>query len=317
MISVEYVNNVLERLQNSQTRKSTANNYLSVWRHLNKFIINLDQRQNLSWEEKTALFGACLVDGGVQSSTLKSYFSAIKHILKQNGYPWDDQKVLLSSLVRGCKLENDRVKFRLPIQKGLFEMLLFEVESTFNSEAVVPQPYLEVMYKCLFCLAYYGMLRVGELTMGPHVVKAGNVHVGHNKDKILVVLYSSKTHGAESGPQKVKVSAKDTKLSLQKFSRFFCPVRTVLKFMELMGNFEEDSEQFFVFTDRSPVKPNQARSVLMILLDRLNLDSMLYGVHSFRIGRTCDLAKFGYSIKQIKFLGRWKSNAVYRSQATS
>ena len=162
-ISVEHINTVLEKLQNRQTRDSTTANHLSIWRHLNKFLISLDKKQNhLSWEEKTALFGAYLVDGGIQSSTLKSYFSAIKHILKQDGYPWDDSKVLLNSLVRGCRLENDRFKVRVPIHKNLLEMLLFEIERHFNGENANPQPYLEKLYKALFCLAYYGMLRVGE-----------------------------------------------------------------------------------------------------------------------------------------------------------
>ena len=125
---------------------------MSVWRNLNKFILNLDQRVKLSWEEKTALFGAYLVDNGVQSSTLKSYFSAIKHILRLDGYEWDDNKMLLSSLVRGCQMENDRVKIRLPIQKGLLEMILFELERMFNQDGA-PQPYLECLYKAMFCLA--------------------------------------------------------------------------------------------------------------------------------------------------------------------
>ena len=70
------------------------------------------------------------MDGGVQSSTLKSYFSAIKFVLRQDGYVWDDAKMLLNSLVSSCKLVNDRVKVRLPIQKGLLELLLFEIKGT-------------------------------------------------------------------------------------------------------------------------------------------------------------------------------------------
>ena len=204
-ISRDYVNNVLEKLKCKQTRESTAVNYLSVWRHLNRFLISLDFRDSLCWEERTALFGAYLVDGGVQSSTLKSYFSAIKHVLKQDGYHWNDQKVLLSSLVSSCKLVNDRVKIRLPIKKGLLEMLLFELQRFYGEEQ--QQVYLECMYQAIFCLAYYGMLRVGEMTLSPHTVKAGDIHVGHNKDKIQIVLYTSKTHGKESGPQKIKISA--------------------------------------------------------------------------------------------------------------
>ena len=203
---MEYVQNVLTRLQGRQTRASTTSNYLSVWRHLNKFIINLDSKENLSWEQKTALFGAYLVDcRGVQSTTLKSYFSAIKHILKQDGYQWDENKVLLSALVKSCKLENDKVKIKLPIQKGLLEQILFEVERYYSEVKV--QPYLETLYKTIFCLGYYGMLRVGEISLSEHVIKACNIHVGHNKDKILLAICSTKTHGAESGPQKIKISA--------------------------------------------------------------------------------------------------------------
>ena len=303
---MEYVNNVLERLQSHQTRKSTANNYLCVWRQLNKFIISLDTKLNLSWEEKTALFGAYLVDRGVQSSTLRSYFSAIKHILRQDGYIWDDKKVLLSSLVRGCQLENDRVKVRLPIQRGLLELLLFEIERFYNSS---PQPYLESMYKALFCLAYYGMMRVGELTLSPHTAKACNINVAHNKEKILVVLYTSKTHGQESKPQRINISAVP---HYRKVERFFCPFKTVINYMNIRGDYLDEQEQFFVFAGRSLLKPNQFRSMLRALINRVSLDASLYDVHSFRIGRTCDLAKFGYSIKKIKAMGRWKSNAVYR-----
>ena len=145
------------------------------------------------------------MDGGVQSSTLKSYFSAIKHVLKQDGYQWDDKKAILSSLVRGCKLENDQLKIRLPIKKGLLEQLLFELGRHFNGDS--PQPYLEILYKAMFGLAYYGMLRVGEITDSPHTIKAGDIHVGHNKDKLMLVLYTSNTHGTDSDPQKIKISA--------------------------------------------------------------------------------------------------------------
>ena len=45
-------------------------------------------------------FGTHLVDTGEQSSTIKSYFSAIKHILKTNGNQWDDAKAMLCTLTR-------------------------------------------------------------------------------------------------------------------------------------------------------------------------------------------------------------------------
>ena len=47
---------------------------------------------------------------------------------------------MLSSLVRSCRIANDKVKTRLQIQKGLLEMLLFEIGRKFNGKN--PQPYL-------------------------------------------------------------------------------------------------------------------------------------------------------------------------------
>ena len=270
-LSVEHMSSILERLKNKQTRSSTAKIYLSIWRQLNRFIIRLDHKQNLSWEDKTALFGAYLVEKGVQSSTLRSYFSAIKHVLKQDGYEWDDNKMVLSALIRGCKLENDSAKIRLPIQKGLFELLLFELERKFGGGN--PQPYLEHMYKALFSLAYYGMMKVGELALGDHTLKARNVHVSYNRDKLLVVLYSSKTHGRESRPQNIRIR------SNQKYpgkkQRFFCPVQAVLTYMNIRGSYAIPSEHFFTFADKSPILPRHVRQTLRELLELVNLDSQL------------------------------------------
>ena len=144
-----------------------------------------------------------------------------------------------------------------------------------------------------------------------HTIRGCNIHVGNNKDKIILVLYSSKTHGQESRPQKIKISAVPTK-AVARSNRLFCPFRTVIKYMNFRGPYLDDNEPFFVFKDRLKVKPYQVRTTLRLLLSRLGLDESLYDVHSFRIGRTSDLEKFGYSIDQIKSMGRWKSNAVYR-----
>ena len=105
------------------------------------------------------LYAAALVDEGVQSSTLKSYISVIRAILRADNYRWDDQKIEITMVTKACHLKNNRVYSRLPILKGLLEIILFELERYFLN-----QPYLELLYKSLFVLAYYGMMRIGELT---------------------------------------------------------------------------------------------------------------------------------------------------------
>ena len=87
----------------------------------------------------------------------------------------------------------------VPILCGLLDMILFEVQRYF---AMRKQLYLEIMYKTLFALCYYGLMRIGEVTLSPHVLKAKDVHKAMNKDRVLLVLYSSKTHDKSLRPQK-------------------------------------------------------------------------------------------------------------------
>ena len=84
-------------------------NYLCVWRQFNDFIMCLDMIPK-SWEERTLLFVEHMIEvHKAQSSTVKSYVSAIKRMLIDDNYKWDDNKILLMSLTRPCRLINDRL----------------------------------------------------------------------------------------------------------------------------------------------------------------------------------------------------------------
>ena len=285
--------------------------YLSIWRQFNKFLVRLDKRPD-SWEDRLSLFGAHLVDSGYQSSTLRSYFSGIRHMLKADGYHWDENKIFLNTLVRACKIQDDKRKTRLPISFNLLELMLFELQRIFSR-----QPYLEALYVAMFCLGYYGLMRVGELTSGSHPVLAADVNIAKTKDKILVVLRTSKTHTRSSKPQKIKISASNTgqKTHSRKVlgQKFFCPFKALRRYATLRGGFVDETEPFFVFSDHSPVRPEQMRQTLRLFLHRLGLREELYDCQSLRIGRASDLLfKFKLPIERIKILGRWRSNVVYK-----
>ena len=123
-----------------------------------------------------------MIDSGMQSSSIKSYISGIKSMLGDDGYTLDITKLKLTSLTKACRLTCDRVKTRLPINKSLLEIILFEVGRIFDNDEV-SQPYLEKLYKCLFVIAYYGLFRIGELAESQHSVRAKDVHVAGNKNK--------------------------------------------------------------------------------------------------------------------------------------
>ena len=242
----------------------------------------------------------------MKSTTVKSYVSAIKKILVDDGYPWNDQLVLLGSLTKACKIINDKVHTRLPIQCSLLDMLLFELQRIYDL-----QFYLQSMYKALFALSYYGLMRVSEVTLSDHVVKAKDVHSALNKDKIVLMLYSSKTHNKGMKPQKIKITSNLEEKSGFYARRNFCPFALINNYMKIRGDWTDIYEQFFVFRDKSPVTADQARQILRLCLNTLGLDACMYGMHSFKVGRTTDLIKYNYSIEEVKRMGRWRSNVVY------
>ena len=247
------------------------------------------------------LFGTYLVDQGTQSQTIKSYFSTIKHILKMDGYQWSEDKALLNTITKSCKLINDTVKIRLPIQINLLELILFEVNRKFSV-----QPYLRSLYRAIFSIAYYGLMRIGEIASGgTHPVKARGVHLGNNKNKILLLLRSSKTHGKESRPQKIKI------VQILDIKRFYCPFKILRQYFTYRGGYLEDNEGFFVFSDRSAIPADRVCKVLRELLGSLRLDPLLCDTSSLRSGHAVDMYKMRYSLPEIQEKGRWKSNAIY------
>ena len=64
-----------------------------------------------SWEDRAQMFIAHLIEyKGAQSCTIKSYVSAIKHMLINDKYEWKDGKILLAALTRACRLTNDQAR---------------------------------------------------------------------------------------------------------------------------------------------------------------------------------------------------------------
>ena len=176
-----------------------------VWKLFNQFFVRLDVKP-ANWEDRMVLFTGFLIDCRLQSSSVKSYLSAIRAVLMENNIKLNEDQFLLSSLMRACKLNNDRLVMRLPIHKELLHTIIKHVHELFCC-----QPYLLRLYSALMLTSYYGLLRVGEITKGPHVLLAKNVHITLNKNKILLILFSSKTHGTGDKPQQIKITGKPAK----------------------------------------------------------------------------------------------------------
>ena len=265
----------------------------------------------MHWEDRITLYVGYLIHNKKQSSTVKSYLSAIQAVLKMEGIKINEDQFLLSLLTRACKVENDRIRHRFPIRKGLLMILLRDLGLTYKD-----QLYLLATYQALFSTAYFGLLRVGELTSGTHPILARDVHLANNKNKILFILYLSKTHDKSQHPQMVKISSRkqnDPTKNYRKQELTYCPYNLLRKYIQVRGPYSTKNleEPFFVFSDHSAITPQVMRSVLKCTLKWTGFNETLYDTHSFRIGRTVDLLKLGLSVETIKKIGRWKSNAVF------
>ena len=189
-LSSEAMQNIVDQLECQCHCASTTVNYKSVWQSFNKFFLRLDVKP-VKWENRLTLFVGYLISENKKSSTIRSYISAIRAMLQNGGYILNEDKVLLNSLTGACKLNNDHLKTRFPIKRGLLYMIMDQIRHIFDR-----QPYLSWLYQVIFITGYYGLFRVSELmkTLSGHQVRAKDVHIGKNKNKLLFVLHTSKMH---------------------------------------------------------------------------------------------------------------------------
>ena len=307
---------IIEMLQLQKYRDSTKQNYYGIWRHFNNFFLHLDRKPRL-WEDQILLFIAYLIKENRQSLTIKSYISAIKAVLSDIDVTICADRCLINSLTRACWINNDNISIRLPIQKDLLNLSLHTTQVHFSN---LGQIYLLKLYMALLSTAYYGLFQIGELTMSKHSVKAKDVHIGMNKKKIMFVLYSSKTHNRSDFPQSIKItSLSNMQKKIENGSNLvkspsvitYCPFLLLREYLRSRPDYLNNEEQFFVFQDRSPIKPNQFRIILKKMLQSAGVKHCAYSSQSLRAGRATDMIKMGVPVSIIQKIGRWKSNTVY------
>ena len=116
------IENIVERLRCCKYQSTPKKYYLSVWRNFNEFFIRLDRKPK-TWEDRLVLFVGFLVENKRKSTTIKSYISAIRAVLADDGVTLNEDKYLLKALTKACKLQNDHIRTRLPISKGILQIL--------------------------------------------------------------------------------------------------------------------------------------------------------------------------------------------------
>ena len=276
-------------------------NYYGIWKLFNKFFLRLDIKP-LSWEERLVLFTGYLIEEGKKSTTIRSYLSAVRSVLKTQGFQLNEDTYLISALTWACKLKNNKIRTRLPIKKSLLHTILDKIQILYENS------YEGILFRTMFAIAYHGMFRIGEVTEGPHAIKAKDVEIGTNKKKLKFTLHSLKTHGPGDKLQIVKISSEPCQ---GKGNARHCPFLLMRQFLQLRTPQAISNENFFVYRNGESVKPAEMREVLRLCLSLTDKNPDHFTVHGLRAGKATELLNLGVSVETFKKLGRWKSNAVF------
>ena len=152
-ISTACLEQLIMKLKCQRNRNSTKRIYHSVWRRFNQFFIRLNVKPD-TWEDRLILFVGYLVENKMKSGTIKSYISAIKSVLLDDGIEINEDRYLIRSLTKACSYRNDTFRTRLPICKGFLNLILNKVVN------IVASTWHYSRQRIMECLEYVKWQRV-------------------------------------------------------------------------------------------------------------------------------------------------------------
>ena len=165
-LSTSYFRDLMEKLKTKQYKDSTEKMYYSTWKTFDKKPTN--------WEDRLNLWVTYLIACEKPPTTVSSYISAVKAVLKFENIVVGNNSYILSSLLKACKIKNNNVTMRLPIQRYLLELMLEKIENYFLDRSEV---YLATLYVAILSVGYHGLLRIGELSTGTHPIQMADIFI--------------------------------------------------------------------------------------------------------------------------------------------
>lgn len=143
---------------------STYKNALKKYTDFHSVHYPLDKLLPVS-VKKLAQFIAASSDYGLKHATIATTLSAISYIHNLRGFPNPTQAFLVKQLMHSIKKQSvpdKRFPITLPILHSLTEAL----------KQVVPSASVRFVFHTMFLVAFFGLLRIGELTVSKHNSKS-------------------------------------------------------------------------------------------------------------------------------------------------
>ncbi|CAC5360739.1 unnamed protein product [Mytilus coruscus] len=228
---------------------------------------------------------AYLSKNGYSYTTAKTYLSGINHKLKINNWNDYSKSFILEKNVERYAAFGKRVDSRKPINvdvlKRLISILHYVCKSLHEAN----------MFRAAFSLAFFGFMRIGEITRvnknaDNHVVKISDIKFDINSE-ISVTIMSSKTD--QTGCSTTLI------LSSNDNDDEICVVKTLKDYLHLSPDCQG---QLFCHLNQNKLTRFQFLAVLRSALNFLSLKPEEFNTHSFQIGVATTAALEGKTMKK-------------------
>ncbi|CAG2192890.1 unnamed protein product [Mytilus edulis] len=238
---------------------------------------------------------------GLSGGTISSYISGVSYHHKIQGIQDTTKFFIIGKALEGIKRiqGGKRNDIRAPITVQLLSDMISCLDK------VCKNKYEAALFSAVFSVAFFGLLRVGEITTSKSksVINGSNLTISDIlvRRKVLVLRVRwSKTD------QKVK----SVTLLIAENGKNYCPVRLINEYLKVRPTC--NNTDLFIHYTGMPLTRYQFSSILEKALHFLRISKGHFRSHSFRIGGATELARQGVSEEVIMRLGRWKSHAYSR-----
>ncbi|KAK6987608.1 DNA breaking-rejoining enzyme [Favolaschia claudopus] len=285
----------------SNTRRTYSTGQRSFINFVKLYSLYNDSGSILPATQPAVMSWIASLAGRVQPKTIKNYLSAVRSLHVDADLPFSIcESPVVQRLIRGIKRYHGE-KDRKPVQP-ITRPILLTILAQLRPGAVPGHTTLYAAY----CLAYAGLLRSGEITVGSGKdaslnLTRENVEFVPNFDNceyINLTLPHSKTDPFRKGVT-ITIAAAHGQPS--------CPVAALKRlFTELP---RVSNAPLFEGVDGKPLHYKAFVAGIRTSLAAAGIDPSGYAGHSFRRGAATEAAAAGYNDYEIQLLGRWRSDA--------